>query len=411
MIPVDAPDRSSLTTLLRQQRLGHTLSREFYTSRYLFEFEVDQVLANLWQLAGHVSEIPNPGDFFVHAFGRESIIVIRDKSGEVNAFFNLCRHRGSRLCPESSGNHRKLVCPYHAWTYDLSGELLHARELAEDFDKSDHALLPCRIEIFEGIIFINLGNSEVPDFSTMTSGVEPFLGQHGLTDAIVICTQVYEFAGNWKLALDNFNECYHCLPSHPTYSRIHDYVRRGNIPNLEEDDVTRDWAVRSAAQGHKVGILHSDEAYPQPYRVNRRPIKAGYLTNSADGKPVAPLMGNFASYDGGETGFTFEPFSSVQAANDYATLFQMLPVDERHTRVTLKWLVRADARAGENCDIERLREVWHVTTSEDQLLVGNNQAGVESSRYMPGRYTDRESPSARAMAWYLREMGARLSCE
>ena len=147
-----------------------------------------------------------------------------------------------------------------------------------------------------------------------------------------------------------------------------------------------------------------DEFPEQPLRAHRRPFRAGHLSHTADGRPVAPLMGRATRYDGGHTGIVVEPFFSVQAANDYATVFSIRPTDVRRTEMMLQWLVRGDAREGRDYDLDRMTEVWHVTSLEDEWLVDNHQRGVETRAYRPGPYHPKEAMSMRATAWYLAQL-------
>ena len=142
--------------LAANTRVGYSFEQEFYTSDAVFKADMDRVISQKWILAGHVSKVPNKGDYFLFRIGAEQIIIIRENESSVRAFFNVCRHRGSTICSAASGNAPRLVCPYHAWTFGLDGRLISARLMPDDFDKADNSLFACHIRTFHGLIFINL---------------------------------------------------------------------------------------------------------------------------------------------------------------------------------------------------------------------------------------------------------------
>lgn len=120
---------TNLDVLLERQRLGFTLEQPFYIDPEIYRLDLERVLAQQWQYVDHVSRLPEPGDYLTYEIAGESIIVARGNDGELHAHFNVCRHRGSRICLESAGNLRRLVCPYHAWAYGLDGKLESARQM------------------------------------------------------------------------------------------------------------------------------------------------------------------------------------------------------------------------------------------------------------------------------------------
>jgi len=178
----DAPIES-IKRLAANARLGYSLEQPFYISDAVFEADMDHVISQKWIMAGHVSRIPNKGDYFLYKIGGEQIIIIRENTESIRAFFNVCRHRGSTLCSAQSGNMPKLVCPYHAWTYELDGRLLAARLMPQDFDKAENSLFACHIREFHGLIFINMCEGSPPDFDATFGDMGAILDYHGIADA------------------------------------------------------------------------------------------------------------------------------------------------------------------------------------------------------------------------------------
>src|SRR6476469_4917879 len=141
-----------------------TLPQKYFVSPDIFEQEQARVFSTQWLLVGHQNQIAKPGEFLVNEVAGESLIVIRDKSGEIHGFFNVCRHRGTRLIEDGSGHASAIQCPYHAWTYGLDGRLIGAPHMDEvpGFDKADYSLRAVNLEIWEGFIFINLDENVMP---------------------------------------------------------------------------------------------------------------------------------------------------------------------------------------------------------------------------------------------------------
>lgn len=207
--------------LAAETRIGHSFEQAFYTSEAVFKADFEQVIARKWIVAGHVSRVPNRGDYFLFRIGAEQIIVIREDAESVRAFFNVCRHRGSTICAADSGNAPRLVCPYHAWTFGLDGRLLAARLMPDDFDKAENGLFACHVRVFHGLIFINLSEGEPDDFDATFGDMGPILDYHGIADARIAHAGSYPTDANWKLVVENFFECYHCVPSHPEFCSMH----------------------------------------------------------------------------------------------------------------------------------------------------------------------------------------------
>ena len=143
-------------SLIARQRPGFTLDQPFYTHPDIFARDFERIISRKWLFADHVSRIPNPGDYFLYEVAGESIIVLRDGEGEVRAFFNVCRHRGSRICTEPEGRAARLVCLYHAWSYGLDGRCIRARGMPDGFDPEPYGLHPCRVRVFHGLIYLCL---------------------------------------------------------------------------------------------------------------------------------------------------------------------------------------------------------------------------------------------------------------
>lgn len=386
--------------LFEQQSLGYSLEQAFYNDEDIFRIDMEKVLSKQWQFVDHESNLPNKGDYITYQFGNDSIVIVRDKDGQLHAHYNVCRHRGSRICSKEKGNSRNLVCPYHAWIYQHDGNLLFARQMPEDFKPEEHSLMPCRIEVLEGLIFINLNEDDASDFSVLADNVRSFIKPHGLTKAKIAHSEKYTVNANWKLVIENFRECYHCSPSHPEYTSVNAYVRIGDNKLGAYKPIVDEWKETYTDPSKEKG--YKDFPYDlQPHHAWRMPIKNGYKTATQDGSEAAPLMGDFEEYDGAETAVFFGVLSYFYLNNDYATTFRINPVSTNETEVTATWLVDENAEEGKDYDVDKIKWLWDVTTIQDKQIVEENQIGVNSSRYIPGPYSLREPGTANFVSWYL----------
>ena len=161
-----------------------------------------------------------PGDYISYEIADESIIIVQGDDNKLRAFFNVCRHRGSRICLDKCGTVKRLVCPYHAWAYDLEGILVSARNMPDDFDSSKYGLHHCQVEILDGLIFICLANENTQDFEEIKHALLPYLKPYQLQRTKVAHSKTYTVHANWKLAIENYIECYHCAHLHPEFTQV-----------------------------------------------------------------------------------------------------------------------------------------------------------------------------------------------
>jgi len=399
--------------LVARHRPGFTLEQPFYNDPEIFRRDVGKIVAKQWLLVDHASRLPAAGDWFTFAVGGDSIILVRGKDGQIRGFFNVCRHRGSRICLAGEGNSRTLTCPYHAWVWNLEGQLQLARGMNEGFDRDAWPLHTCQVRLWHGLIFINLadeGDPEVLPFETLAAACEPFLAREDLARTRVAARISYPTHANWKLAVENFQECHHCAPSHPEYTAVHAYV-------VEEARDPAGWFADHEAwqESRRAAGIHAEISHPRssdPRQLHGGwyvPIRPGIDTLSKDGKPLAPLLGAHTAFDGVDTGIVFGQFAFAHLCNDHAVLFRFTPRRADFTDVELIWLVHEDAVEGRDYDVARLTWLWDVTTLEDTKIIHDNQLGVNSSRYAPGPYVPAEAYTQAFVDWYVARIGGAAS--
>lgn len=401
--------------LVQAQRPGHSLDQALYLDPAVFRRDRERVFGNHWILAAHDSQIPEPGDYLLFELAGESIILIRDRQGIVRAHFNVCRHRGSRVLLEPAGNARTLVCRYHGWTYACDGSLQAASRMPEEFAAGEHGLEPCSLRVLEGLIFVSLSRGTGPDLDAVAAGVTPYLRLHGIAEARVAHREVYPVQANWKLAVENYLECYHCKPAHPEYCGVEikaDRIGDGSPAAMARYEARhRAWLARAMSLGTTLPEfaveLPLDGRLPRAQfgAAYRAPLREGFSSATQDGKPAAPLMGGFTDFDGGETAVGIGPCTYMLAYNDYATFFQFVPREAESSDIIVTWLVQGSAREGVDYDRDRLAWLWTVTTGQDKSIIEANAAGIRSTRYSPGPSSLLEQDLDGFREWYLAVIG------
>jgi Rieske 2Fe-2S family protein len=403
-------------------RAGTTIPAEYYYDPVIYKADERYIGDNVWLLADHVSRIPKPGDYFVFKFGLgESVIVVRDETREIRAFHNVCRHRGSRLCRHDedprptderlsvsqlgeSGSAQVFRCPYHAWMYDLDGSLIDAYDVHDDFDMAANGLIPCHMRVEQGHIFLNFSRAEKPpEFGGKLEWALDEVGKsHRLAELKIAARRYYPIRANWKLALENFLECYHCGPSHKSLVTTHNW----DYTLTPSQQARR--AKKIAAQ------LGSEAREPQPPEGQGMgsggtqfdgELNPGFFTGSLDGKPLAPLLPGIRSWTH-KTNIATTGYSTGywQAYDDHVAVARFTPRGPELTDCEIFWLVHPDAVEGRDYKPEDVMALWDITIREDIWIVENNHLGVKSGAYGPGRYSKKEDTPSEFVTWYMKEV-------
>jgi phenylpropionate dioxygenase-like ring-hydroxylating dioxygenase large terminal subunit len=395
---------TEIENLLARQPQSCSLAQPFYGDPDIFRRDVDRLLGRHWLCAGHASQAAQPGDYFLFELANESVIVVRGEDRVLRGFANVCRHRGSRICSAQSGHAKFLICPYHAWTYGLDGTLRAARHMAADFDAASYGLKPVHLRVIEGLVFVSLAAAPLA-LGHVEETLRDCFGPYGWADARVAHRARYQIAANWKLAVENYLECYHCSPSHPEYSRLHALEQ----PAARIAALNAGMAERSAALGIAIG--EHDHWEPSAGGEEavfgfRYALYDGVATGSEDGSAMAPLMGRFSDYDGGATSVHLGPASFLLAYPDHGVIYRFIAKTPTSCEMEVIWLVRGDAREGVDYDVDRLTWLWKVTSEADKRIIEDNQRGVDSRYYEPGPYAPMEYNTRRYVAWYLGELSS-----
>ena len=213
-------DTRSVEELIAQRRPGYSLEQRFYTDPEVYKLELEKIIYRNWILVGHATEFPEPGDFRVLNVAGESAIIVRGSDGALKGFANVCRHRGSLVCLEKEGHADKFSCPYHGWMYDIDGKLFAARDMAPDFDKDSHALKPVSVDVVHGLVFVSFTDNP-PSLEGCKRDLAEPMAMFDFENLKVAARRTYDIPANWKLSIENYQECYHCATAHPEYARMH----------------------------------------------------------------------------------------------------------------------------------------------------------------------------------------------
>jgi Rieske 2Fe-2S family protein len=359
---------------------ARTLPQKYFISPEIFEAEQEKIFSRHWVLVGHQSQIPEAGDFFVPEVSGESLIVARDKNGEIGGFYNVCRHRGTRLCEERGGHSAAIQCPYHAWTYGLDGRLIGSPHMDEvpGFDRSDYSLHRVNLKVWEGFIFVNLANDPMA-LENWFARLAGKFAHWNLSQLRSAKRVEYNVGANWKLMFENYSECYHCPGVHPMLSKVSPY-------DSAENDLT---------EGPFLGGF---------MRIN----KGKSLTMSGDACAL-PVGGEDQEHEqeGKDRVFYYSIFPNMLLSMhpEYVMVHQLWPQSPERTLIVCDWFFHPDAFVRPDFKPEDAIEFWDVTNKQDWHVCELSQQGIASRAYKPGPYSSRESIPAAWDQEYLRQMG------
>jgi glycine betaine catabolism A len=364
-----------------------TLPQRYFISPEVFAKEQEAIFSAQWVLVGHQSQIERAGDFFVQEVlpsqgsgmtgAGESLIIARDREQTIRGFYNVCRHRGTRLCEEQSGHSSTIQCPYHAWTYGLDGKLVGAPHMdaVRGFTKGDYSLHAVSLALWEGFIFVNLADDPAP----LEEGFAPLLGKfsHWNLPSLRSARRIqYDVRANWKLIFENYSECYHCPGVHPALQKLTPY-------DLAENDL---------CEG--------------PFLGGYMPITKGRsLTMS--GNACALAVGDISAEDHARV-FYYSIFPNMLLSMhpDYVMVHQLWPQSPERTLILCDWFFHRDAAAATDpaYNPDDAIEFWDMTNKQDWHVCELSQQGIASRAYRPGPYSPRESIPAAWDREYLRHL-------
>src|ERR1700738_2329051 len=341
----------------------NTLPARYYNDPAVFRQELDTFFTQTWVCAGRTEQILNPGDYFLAEIANESIIVTRDPSGPLRAFYNVCRHRGTRMCRESNGKFAaRIQCPYHGWTYALDGKLLGAPHMdSAEFHREDYPLHSVHIAEWDGHIFLNLANRPQPLLDQLADLPQKF-APWAMNNLRAVQRIEYDVKANWKLIVLNYNECLHCPILHPLLSAITGYL------SGENDEPHR---------GYIGGSME---------------FQGGAKTMSKDGKLRRDYLPGLNA-DERDKVYYYAIFPNLLLSlhPDYLMTHTLWPRAVDRTDVICEWHFHPDEMVKPDFEADDAVEFWDITNREDWVISELSQAGIKSRAYKPGPYSRCES--------------------
>ena len=344
------------------QSIATTLPARYYTDPDHFRDELERFYCQTWVCAGREDQVTTPGDYFLREVADESIIITRDGSGSLQAFFNVCRHRGTRICANAEGHFPgRIQCGYHGWTYGLEGNLIGAPHAHDGFCREDYPLKRVHADVWDGHIFINLSLEPTPLARQLEDLFQKFLNWR-MADLRTYRHIEYQVKANWKLIMLNYNECLHCPILHPALNAITDYLSGEND------------------QPHHGYIGGSME------------FRGGAKTMSKDGKLRRDYLPGLTADERNKVYYyAIFPNLLLSLHPDYMMTHTLWPRAVDRTDVVCEWHFHPNELAKHNFEGEDAVGFWDITNREDWAISELSQAGIKSRVYTPGPYSRCES--------------------
>jgi Rieske 2Fe-2S family protein len=361
----------------RMPETARTLPAEYYVDPQYFNRELQRLFARMWVCVGRVEQVERPGQFFVRELLGESLIITRSATtssdgpalslskgaSHVNAFYNVCRHRGTRLCTAADGAFSgSIQCPYHSWTYDLDGHLIGAPHMDEvpHFRTEDYPLHRVHTDTWDGHIFLNLDDNPAPLSTQLGDLPEKFRSWH-MQDLRLGKRIVYDVKANWKLIIQNYNECLHCPNLHPSLNKLSHYLSGENEP------------LRPTYMG------------------GRMDLRPGVETLSVDGSCPRALLPGLSAEDRRRVYYyAIFPNMLLSLHPDYMMVHTLWPLAPDRTINICEWHFQPSEVARNGFDPSDAVDFWDMTNRQDWHVCELSQAGIGSRAYTPGPYSNRE---------------------
>lgn len=347
-----------------------------YTSDTFYRREIDRIFMKVWNFLGSTDQVANAGDYFTVNFAGVPVIILRDTEGNLRAFANSCRHRGSELLSEQ-GNCKAIVCPYHSWSYALDGKLIGAPEMqkTEGFDPAEYGLLPIRLEIWGGFIFVNF-DENAESLTDYLGDIVEKLAPYRLEEMACVRRREYIMECNWKLFVENAKESYHIATVHR--QTINKYAS-ARAAGYWVEEAKGNHCVTFAQHEGSMALLKGDQGFPTIESLEGRREAGG---------TYAPLI---------------YPSTYLACTIDCAWYLELQPLGPNRTRMIHGSLVpRSRLQRPDFEDImANYYKRWDITSDEDIIASERQQRGLASPFSKPGRFSYREPLVHQIDNWIL----------
>ena len=361
------------------ESLQQALPREMYVDEATWRRERDAVLYGEWYCVGRRDDLglAEASQVVAVDVAGESVLVTSDGEGRLHAAYNVCRHRGSQLRPvvgepdpaPRSCSASALRCPYHSWTYGLDGRLLRAPHVDEALDPDAFSLTGVAVDVWAGFVFVHLSPGAAGPLAEAVTAPAASLARYGIGDLVTGAVLTYDVAANYKVLLENYNECYHCGPVHPELCRL--------VPGFAGGGSGLDWAE---------GVPHREDAWT-------------FTTTGTTTR--APLPGLTPAERTRHKGDLVYPNLLLSASADHVAAFVLLPRTVDRTVVVCSLLFAADEVARPDFDPADSRDLWDLVNRQDWAVCESVQRGMSSRSYVHGWFAPMEDESLDIRRWLL----------
>jgi Rieske 2Fe-2S family protein len=350
--------------------LEKTLPSDYYRSPQIYARERERIFFREWICVGREADVPNPGDSTVLDVSGQSILLVRNEAGELRGFYNVCRHRGAQLCGADLPGRatrggvvggKRIRCPYHSWTYSLDGELIAAPYI-NGFDASKFSLYPVGVDTWGGFIFVHLTPAGAKTLAEQLGPIPDRTRRYPLAALRVGHTIHYDIAANWKIIVENYNECYHCGGVHPELCDVVPAFRRNGGADLQ-------W---------ERGIPHREGAYT-------------FTGSGTANRPPFPGLNEDERLR--HFGEVIYPNLFLSLCCEHVAVFILRPQGPERTLIECQFLFAADEIAKPSFDPSDAVELWDVTNRQDWAICESVQRGIASRPHDHGYYAPMEDIS------------------
>ncbi len=358
-----------------------TLGSEDYASQEVWDQEKERIWWGDWICVGRVEEVANPGDYVVRDVAGESVFITRNQDQELRAFYNVCSHRGTKFLDDVEGTasvRKAFKCPYHAWTFDLNGQLIGSPNVKEDefFDRSEHPLYGIAVDSYAGFLFLNMSREPRPLMEALTDGAETMtvFERFKMQDMRIGARIVYEVAANWKIVVENYNECLHCPQIHPELVQVVPLFRFGEVWDEETHD-DGNWMIDGATSFTQTG----ESPLPKFPGLNDEDYKMYY-----------------GSYEFPNLMLNLHP--------DAVMYYVGYPKGPNHTTVISEFLFLPETIASPDFDPSSVVQFWDLISTQDWGVCERAQTGVSSRAFTRGVYPRQD----RFLYWFNEEWRVKM---
>jgi glycine betaine catabolism A len=367
--------------------LEPTLPSSWYRSDAIFALEKERIFCREWLCVARAEELADPGAYRVLELLGESVLLVRNREGRLRAFYNVCRHRGSRLCRENAAaGHAaalgggigagRITCPYHQWSYDLDGRLIAAPYLTSEpgFDKTLFSLYPVALECWGGFVLLNLTPAQAVPLAAQLGAIPERICRYPLTELRIGHTIRYEVAANWKVICENYNECYHCAGVHPELCAV--------VPAFKERGGAHlDWLR---------GIPHRPGAYT-------------FTSSGTTRRRAFPTLNEDEQVR--HKGELLYPNLFLSLACDHAAVFILEPKSATRTQIVCHFLFEPYELAQPDFDASDASEFWDLVNRQDWAICEAVQQGISARVHERGYYAPMEDFNLDIRRYVLERIG------